>query len=496
MDNFVLLVLLFLALPAWLLYRRWSLRRRKLPPGPFPPPIIGNILQLGQHPNRSLAKLARTYGPLMSLRLGSSYAVIVSSSEMAKEVLQKHDAVFSGRAMPTCVKVHDHHNVSMNVIPLGSRWRKFRKICAEKLFSNIRLDGSEELRTERLTKLREYVRECSEGGREMNVVEATFVTMMNLMWATLFSSEMTTYDSDASQELKEIINGITRYMGLPNVADFFPIFERLDPQGIKRKVEFYMGKLLAIMGDLVEQRLKSRRSTLHYQKKNDFLETLLDIHEGGEYDLSLKEIKHLLTDLIIAGADTTSSTTEWAMTELLLNPDKLSKAKHELRTIIGENKQMRESDISRLPYLKAVVKEVLRCHPPSPLLAPHKTEEDVELNGYIIPKHTKVLINVWAITKDPTLWTDPNSFEPERFLDNNIDFKGQDFELIPFGSGRRICPGLPLAYRMLHVLVATLIHNFDWKFEVGAEGKEAHRTDVFGLALQKAFPLRATPISL
>lgn len=185
------------------------------------------------------------------------------------------------------------------------------------------------------------------------------------------------------------------------------------------------------------------------------------------------------------------------MTELLLHPDKLSKAKHELRTIIGEKKQIQESDISRLPYLEAVIKEVFRCHPPAPLLAPRKAEEDVQINGYVIPKDTKILINVWAINRDPGLWTDPNSFEPERFLDKSVDFKGQDFELVPFGAGRRICPGLPLANRVIHTMVATLVHNFDWKFDgVGLKGKEEHRREVFGLALQKALPLKATPLKI
>lgn len=198
----------------------------------------------------------------------------------------------------------------------------------------------------------------------------------------------------------------------------------------------------------------------------------------------------------MGGPDPTSSTVEWAMTELLLNPETMSKAKQELRSVLEENsnKQLKESDISRLPYLRAIVKETFRLHPPGPLLIPRKSEYDVQVSGgYVIPKGAQVLINVWAIGRDPAIWgANSESFEPERFVDKDIDLKGQDFELIPFGSGRRICPGLALANQMLHMTLATLIRNFDWKLEVSAE--EDHRRELFGIALRKAVPLKAIPI--
>nr|UXG91337.1 putative miltiradiene/abietatriene hydroxylase [Callicarpa americana] len=494
MDLFELLVVLFLAVVAWFHFLRSDSGKR--PPGPYPFPIVGNIFQLGRNPHHSLAKLSKTFGPLMSLKLGSTYAIVVSSSEIAKEILQKNDSVFSGRFNPVAVHAHDHHKTSVTCLPPGNQWKKLRKICKEQLFSTHRLDASQGLREANLQKLSEYVQKCCDSGREVNIGEAAFITMLNLMSATLFSSEFTNFDSDTNQEIKETFHGVMKYVGVPNISDFIPIFKLIDPQGIERKAEFYLGKLLSIIEDIINQRLKSRGASLDYQKKNDLLETLLDLSEGSEYDLSTNEIQHLLLDLMIAGSDTTASATEWTMTELLLNPEKLSKAKHELRTVIGQNKQIQESDISKLPYLEATIKEVIRLHPPAPLLAPHKSEGQAQVSGYIIPKDTRVLINAWAIHREPSLWPNPNSFEPERFLDKNISFRGQDFELIPFGSGRRICPGLPLANRMLHALVVTLIQNFDWKFEVGAEGEDAHREEEFGLSVQKAIPLKATPIKL
>lgn len=198
----------------------------------------------------------------------------------------------------------------------------------------------------------------------------------------------------------------------------------------------------------------------------------------------------------MGGSETSSTTIEWIMSELMLNPDKMRKVKDEVKSVLGDKKIAEESDMSRLSYLQAVIKEVLRYHPPGPLLVPRKAECDQEVNGYLIPKGTQILINVWAMARDPSIWNNPDSFEPERFLGKNIDYKGQHFEFIPFGSGRRICPGMPLASRILHMTTATLVHNFDWKFEEGMAGAgEDHRSEMLGLTVRRATPFRIIPIN-
>ncbi|CAI9101627.1 OLC1v1038995C1 [Oldenlandia corymbosa var. corymbosa] len=161
------------------------------------------------------------------------------------------------------------------------------------------------------------------------------------------------------------------------------------------------------------------------------------------------------------------------MAELLRsNPERIEKAREELNQVIGsEEGVIQESDISRLPYLRAILNETLRLHPPAPLLVPHKANEDVEINGYIVPKETQILVNAYNIGRDETIWPEPEMFKPERFLESEIDVKGMHFELIPFGSGRRMCPGFPLAYRMVHIMLATLIYNIDWKLEGGSNRK-------------------------
>nr|UXG91340.1 miltiradiene/abietatriene hydroxylase [Callicarpa americana] len=496
MDLYALFIALFFITWSCFLFFRSGLRQRKskkLPPGPYPYPIVGNMLQLGQKPHQSLAKLSKTYGPLMSIHLGSLYTVIVSSPEMAREVMQKYGQAFSGRTIAQAVHAHDHDKISMAFLPTGEHWRNMRKVCKEQMFSNHSLEVSQGLREEKLEQLLDFVQKCCDSGRAVDVREAAFITTLNLMSATLFSTQATEFDSEVTQEFKEIIEGVATIVGVPNFADYFPILKPFDPQGVKRMADYYFGKLLAKIQGYLNERLESRRTSPDAPKKNDFLETLVDISLGSEYKLTSDDITHLLLDLFVGGSETNTTSIEWIMSELILNPDKLAKVKNELKTVVGESKQVQESDMPRLPYLQAVIKEVLRYHPPGPLLLPRKAEYDQEVNGYLIPKGTQVLVNVWAMGRDPRVWTNPESFEPERFLDQKIDFKGQDYELIPFGSGRRICPGMPLANRILHMTTAILVHNFDWKLEEGAADAD-HKGELFGLAVRRAVPLRIIPI--
>ncbi|GAB2224574.1 hypothetical protein Droror1_Dr00005336 [Drosera rotundifolia] len=174
----------------------------------------------------------------------------------------------------------------------------------------------------------------------------------------------------------------------------------------------------------------------------------------------------------------------------------MKKAQAELREVAGAGNPVGEGDIVKLPYLQCIIKETLRLHPPAPFLIPRKVAEDVELQGFTVPKGAQVLVNAWAIARDPRLWENPESFEPERFLGSDVDVKGRDFELIPFGAGRRMCPGLPLAMRMLHLMLATLLHSFDWKLEDGEGADNTNMDDEFGLTFQKAQPLRAIPVRI
>ncbi|KAL1543455.1 unspecific monooxygenase [Salvia divinorum] len=462
----------------------------KLPPGPYGPPFIGNILHLGPKPHRSLAKLSHKYGPVMSLKLGSITTVVISSAETAKLVLQKHDSSFSNRSIPLAVTALRHDEFSIAWLPVGNQWRKLRKICREQMFSAPRLDSCEGLRREKLQKLRDFVAERCDRGKAVDVGEAAFTTSLNLMSASLFSAESARFDSESSQEMKEVVWGVMKSVGTPNFADYFPLLKPADPQGILKATEFNFGKLFAKLDEIIDEKLRSRG------EKRDLMEALLDIHQRDEAQLSRDDIRHLLLDLFVAGTDTTSGTVEWAMTELIRNPEKMIKLRNEIRSFMSENgqQQVQESDIPSLPYLQAVVKETFRLHPAAPFLLPHKASSDVEINGYIVPENSQILINVWASGRDPGIWKNPDEFLPERFLNENggVDFKGRDFVLIPFGAGRRICPGLPLADRMVHQMLVTFVGNYEWKLE-NMKPEEMDMNENFGVTLQKAVPLRAIP---
>lgn len=189
-------------------------------------------------------------------------------------------------------------------------------------------------------------------------------------------------------------------------------------------------------------------------------------------------------------SDTTSNTIEWAMVELLQNPEIMKKSQEELKSVLGPRTQVEDSDIGKLPYLQAFVKETLRLHSVVPLML-YKAEATVEVQDYTIPKGSDVLVNVWAIHHDAQTWPEPEKFIPERFLQKEVDFFGRNFEFIPFGSGKHICLGLHLANKMLHVILGSLVHQFDWTFTEDLRRSGADMTEKFGLVLSMATPMFA-----
>lgn len=198
--------------------------------------------------------------------------------------------------------------------------------------------------------------------------------------------------------------------------------------------------------------------------------------------------------MFIGGTDTTATTMEWAMAELFHNPSTMAKTKKELKEAIGSGQSIKEQDLLKLPYLQSVIKETMRLHSIAPLLVP-QSKTDVNVCGYKIPKHTQVFINLWAIFHDPDNWPDPDQFIPERFMGTDIDFRGKNLSFIPFGAGRRICPGLSLAVRMMNLLLANLLHHFDWELPDGITSDNMDMRDRFGILLQKVVPLVGIPCS-
>ncbi|CAL9163124.1 unnamed protein product [Musa hybrid cultivar] len=471
----------------------------QLPPGPTPLPVVGNLFELGDKPHRSLARLAKLYSPVMTLRLGRVTTVFVSSPEMAGEILQKNDAVLSSRWIPEAVRVLDQSEASMVWLPPCQRWRKLRRICKTQLFTAERLDSYQSLRREKVQELMQYISDSTSKGLLVHVGHVAFSTTLNLISRTVFSVDLVDLYAESAQEFKQVVEGITEEAGRANLSDYFPLLAKLDPQGIRRRSTKYFKRLHDIFDEQIDRRLHRERDGT--TARNDFLDELLEHQvqgDGTKQTLFLRHLNHEMAliwqDIFVAGSDTSSRTVEWAMAELLRNPRTMAKVREEIGRVIGFARAVEEADIGSLPYLQATVKETLRLHPPAPLLLPRLAEATVELHGYEIPEGTRVLINVWAIGRDSSAWTEPEEFLPERFLNSEVDFRGRDLELIPFGAGRRICPGLPLAYRMVHLMLASMLQRFEWRLTEGVEPGDLDMEEKFGLTLIMASPLKAMAV--
>uniref|UniRef100_A0A0E0CY10 Cytochrome P450 n=1 Tax=Oryza meridionalis TaxID=40149 RepID=A0A0E0CY10_9ORYZ len=472
--------------------------RRNLPPGPRPLPLIGNILDLGSQPHRSLARLAGRYGPLMTLRLGTVTTVVASSPGAARDILQRHDAAFSARSVPDAARACGHDGFSMGMLPPSSAlWRALRRVCAAELFAPRSLDAHQRLRRDKVRQLVSHVARLARDGAAVDFGRAAFTASLNLLSSTIFSADLADFGDARAEssvgDLRDLISEFTIVVGVPNVSDFFPGVAPLDPQRLRRRVARVFERLQAVFDGHIERRLRDRAAG--EPPKNDFLDALLDYRspeDGRGFDRPT--LQFLFTDLFSAGSDTSAVTVEWAMAQLLQNPPTMAKAREELARVIGSKQEIEESDISQLKYLEAVVKETLRLHPPAPFLLPHQAETTTQVGGYTVPKGTRVLVNVWAIGRDSKVWSDPDKFMPERFLQSEVDLRGRDFELIPFGSGRRICPGLPLAVRMVHLMLASLLHRFEWRLLPEVEKNGVDMAEKFGMILELATPLRAVAI--
>ncbi|KAF2320243.1 hypothetical protein GH714_026348 [Hevea brasiliensis] len=420
---------LFLAIAMILCLKGKNLGRRtkKLPPGPPGWPIIGNIFDLGTEPHRALQELKLKYGPVLRLRLGSMDTVVIQSAKAAAQLLKNHDASFCDRKPLDVFTCHNYRDGSLAVgrfSPTGAR-----NIEDDTAAANAR----------------------GESG-VVNLPHYLFLMAFNVIGNLMLSRDLLDSQCKEGYEFFQATGMAAMWAGTPNVADFLPFLKWFDPQGLRRNMSRDMARALKIVEGFVKERLEEYKLGNEEKNNKDFLDTLLEFEGDGKdwhEKIPYERIIIIILEMFFAGSETTSAATEWAMAELLRKPEAMRKVKEELNEVVGENRNVEERDIEKLPYLQAVVKEALRLHPSVPLLVPRNTMQDTNFMGYHIAKDTQVFVNAWAIGRDPDSWEDPLTFKPERFLGSNIDYKGQNFELIPFGSGRRICIGMLLAQRML-----------------------------------------------
>ncbi|KAL2248623.1 UNVERIFIED_CONTAM: (S)-N-methylcoclaurine 3'-hydroxylase isozyme 1 [Sesamum indicum] len=446
-----------------------------IPPGPFPWPVIGNFLQVREDPHIKLSRMARTYGPIMSLRMGARLVVVGSSVKAAMEILKTHDRVLSGRHLSytqpaSCPKLNQYWIGFAS--ECNDQWKHLRSICRAGLFSVKAIERQVEIRERNVVNMVKFLKERE--GQLVNMSEVIYNLVFNTMYNILLSRDVIGFGPDGSgagPELKELTKQFLNLIAATNVADLFPILHELDIQGMQKK-------------DIVGERRDQRSKGVGAQE--DFLDSLLEI------GLSDNHINHLLLELLLAGTDTTTSTIIWALADLMKNKDATSKLRDELTVRIG-NKTIHESELMDLPFLQACIKESLRLHPTIPFLLPRRAIQSSKVMDYIIPKGSQVIINTWAMACDPSIWDDPSRFIPERFLDSSLDFRGNDFEYVPFGGGRRMCPGLPMAARTVPYVVASLINSFNWFLPGYNDPSELNMNEMYLLILRKKQPLQLIP---
>ncbi|KAA8518636.1 hypothetical protein F0562_016110 [Nyssa sinensis] len=489
---------IIILIPALLLHRRWQKSRSyRLPPGPAGWPVFGNMLDLGTMPHKTLAGLKQYYGPVVWLKLGSLNTMVILTAKAATELFKNHDLSFAERTVTYLMQSHDYNKGSLALAPYGTYWRVLRRICTVEMLVNKRINETVSIRRKCVDDMLLWIqKEANSGAKERAIHLARFVFLasFNMLGNLMLSRDLVDPDSKEGSEFFSAMMGLMEWTGHPNIADLFPWLRRLDFQGLRKKMDRDLGKALMIASGFVKERIKERQEG--GERKKDFLDVLLEFEGNGKDEpskLSEQDINIFILEIFLAGSETTSSTIEWAMTELLCNPKSMIKVKAELAKVVGPKKKFEESDIDNAHYLLAVVKETLRLHPPIPFLVPRKAIQETNFLGYHIPKNTQLFVNAWAIGRDPECWDDPNSFKPERFLGSKIDYKGQHFEMIPFGAGRRMCAGVPLAHRMLHLGLGSLLHEFDWEFDGHVTRETMDMKDKMGVTVRKLEPLKVVP---
>ncbi|KAJ4704080.1 Cytochrome P450 [Melia azedarach] len=477
----VFLVVLFRIVSDW---NKKSTNLR-LPPGPSKLPIIGSVHHMigldVDLPYHALTDLAKKYGPLMHLQLGQMSLVVASSAKMFKELMKENDLAISQRPVPYVARVLNDAGRDIAFVPYGDYWRQIRKISRMELFSVRKVQSLYYIREDQSNKMIDAIGGSAE--TVMNLSKAVSDYTSTVVARAAFGSGCKDQDKFIKLSL-EMVAAAGAVSTLPDMfpaLGFIPVLsgKKAFLQNIQKEAD----KILDYIIDEHIQRTKSKDYDGKESDKEDIVDVLLRLEKTGELEIPITtpDIKAVIWSVFAGGTDTSSTTTLWAMSELMRNPKVMEKVQAEVREKLKGKKEILEADIQDLPYMRAVIKETLRLRIPGPLLLPRETMEPIEVDGYVIPEKTKILFNAWAVTRDPELWENPESFIPERFIEKQIDFKGTNYEFTPFGSGRRICPGMNFGIANVELPLAKLLYYFNWQLPHGMKPEDLDMTAKFGV---------------
>ncbi|KAG8045774.1 hypothetical protein GUJ93_ZPchr0008g12391 [Zizania palustris] len=496
--------------------------RLPLPPSPPGIPLLGHLPLLGSLPHRKLRSMAEAYGPVMLLRFGRVPTVVASSAAAAQEAMRTRDLAFASRPR---VRMAERLIYGRDVAfaPYGEFWRQARRVSVLHLLSPRRVLSFRRVRDQEVAALLGRVRRSS----AVNLSDLLISYANGVISRAAFGDGGYGLDGDlGSQKTRELFADFEELLGTVAVGEFVPWLAWVDKlMGLDAKAartsEALDGLLERVIADHRERRWRHRGQPVVGDgevdaDQRDFVDVLLDVSEAedaaGGVHFDTVAIKAIILDMIAAGTDTTFATLEWAMAELINHPPVMRKLQEEVRAIYGvsgEEGEVTEDHLGELHFLKAVIKETLRLHAPVPLLVPRETVEDTELLGYRVPARTRVLINAWAISHDPAAWGQrAGEFVPERWFEDGggtaaAEYAlqlGQDFRFVPFGAGRRGCPGAGFTAPSIELALASLLYHFDWVLPPPAGGTMTSKVDMgelhgLSVRLKVALNLVAKPWS-
>ncbi|XP_077209897.1 cytochrome P450, family 78, subfamily A, polypeptide 5 [Tasmannia lanceolata] len=496
--EFFALALLFAAVFAfWLVPGglAWGLTKvRKQGPinGPSGLPLVGLLFAFsGPVAHRALAKIAKTMDSvhLMAFSIGFTRFVISSHPDSAKEIL--NSSAFADRPVKESAYELLFHR-AMGFAPFGVYWRNLRRISATHLFSPRRIAGFEGFRREIGEKMIGKIRVLMGERGEVDVKRVLHFGSLNNVMMSVFGKSYYDFEKGGEGfELEELVREGYDLLGSFNWSDHFPLIGLLDLQGVRKRCRNLVGRVNVFVGKIIEEHTKKVDGFLGEDGKDDFVDVLLGLEEDK---LNYSDMIAVLWEMIFRGTDTVAILLEWILARMVLHPDIQSKAQSEIDTVVGNSRPVADSDIPNLPYLQSIVKESLRMHPPGPLLSWARLAiHDVHIGNNFIPAGTTAMVNMWSITHDKAIWTEPEEFKPERFMDEDVSVMGSDLRLAPFGSGRRVCPGKAMGLATVHLWLAQLLKEF--KFLPTENGVSLDECLKMSLEMKSPLVCRAVPRS-
>ncbi|KDP25063.1 hypothetical protein JCGZ_22598 [Jatropha curcas] len=480
-------LLVFVATVVIKLWKRPTIANNNPPPGPWKLPLIGNLHNLfgRDQPHHRLRDLAGKYGAVMGFQLGQVPTVVISSAEIAKQVLKTHEFQFIDRPSLLAADIVLYNRSDIIFAPYGDYWRQIKKIAILELLSSKRVQSFKSVREEEVSSFFKFL--YSKAGSPVNLSRTLLSLTNGIIAKTSIGKKC-----KRQEEIIAVITDAIKATGGFSVADVFPSFKFLHIiTGISSTIRRIHREADTILEEIMDEHKANNESK---NEPDNILDVLLDIQQRGnlEFPLTADNIKAIILEMFGAASDTSSVTIEWAMSEMMKNPWTMKKAQEEVREVFNGTGDVSEASLQELQYLKLVIKETLRLHPPLTLI-PRECNQKCQINEYDIYPKTRVLVNAWAIGRDPNWWTDPERFDPERFRCGSVDFKGTDFEFIPFGAGKRMCPGITMAMANIELILAQLLYHFNWELPGKAKPETLDMSESFGLAVKRKVELNLIP---